>query len=554
MGPPAIEPRLPMYAPEPVPADLEDLLNFSRTAARTLDHVGSWRAVSAFARDHWLTEADGLPDDVTGEFYALRHAVADQLELPDEAAEARTEWLEWARRTNRPAAILHARAFGAYAEAERFADATPAPNQPADEDIPELISVSSDILATTPTGEEAYQAALAATIVGAAASMCRRADLAGALSTWAREHSPLKSAADDRRLLDAQIAHGRGDLHGAALMCEAVAEDPVSEPVTSTIEARQMLAWLSVESDQEAEAIRQLRPVVRAGVELDLTVATLRSHRLLTALLNGAGEYEEARDTANRILAHTAGMPVNPLTMDLDLILARSLFDAGEYEAALRHAEPVAQWSTMSDDEERTDAAYTISAASSVAMGRTMGATMFLLEHAEHLQRVGDNAGASSAMRQAARTVVRPMTTHDSLDDVPVTMDSLTEGARVDPDLVVSTGKALELAEDMMLRARGMINDGWSIADWHDDLAYIYWATGNEQTALGHVDTASAGYQEAGDGVEAARALLTGVRCCLDLDDEEGVRRYTIRINELLPEENWHGHPVRETLAELLGE
>lgn len=105
-----------------------------------------------------------------------------------------------------------------------------------------------------------------------------------------------------------------------------------------------------------------------------------------------------------------------------------------------------------------------------------------------------------------------------------------------------------------MLRARGMINDGWSIADWHDDLAYIYWATGNEQTALGHVDTASAGYQEAGDGVEAARALLTGVRCCLDLDDEEGVRRYTIRINELLPEENWHGHPVRETLAELLGE
>ncbi|MBV7296181.1 hypothetical protein KRX51_09690 [Corynebacterium sp. TAE3-ERU12] len=573
--PPAIPARLPLVAPQPVPEELPELLAFSRHAAQNLNHVASWRAVSAFARDHWLDDGHDLPTDLAGEFYALRHAVADQLELAEEAAEARKDWLDWAMRENRPDAVLHARAFSAFAEAERYADAHGAPEVPTDSEVPELIGITASILDLSYDGKAPYQAALAATVTGAAASLCRRHDLARALEQWAARHAPRRSASDDRRLLQAQIVHGSGDLSGAARLCDEVATDPEGEPVTSTIEARQMLAWLSLEAGEEDEAIRQLRPVAEATVTLDLTVAGLRSHRLLAALLNGRGEYAEARLHTTRALAHARGMPVNPLTMDIELILARSLFDAGEHDEALRRAEPVAQWSMLSPDEERTDAAYTIAAASAAAIGDGARATRLLLEHAGHLLRIGDSQGASSALRQCARGLAQPGTVapnavgpiaavlHRELDNADTGGGADTDEAmdlRHAPSDMSSAltdagyGVVLELAEEMMIRARELISDGWSIADWHDDLAYIYWASGREDLALGHVDTAAAGYLESGDGVESARALLTGVRCCLDRDDTAGAGRYANRIDQLLPQNNWEGHPVREALAELLGD
>src|SRR5699024_12618042 len=52
-----IPPRFPEHEVPPVPADLAELAAFSRDAARRLDHVSSWRAVTAFARSHWLDES-----------------------------------------------------------------------------------------------------------------------------------------------------------------------------------------------------------------------------------------------------------------------------------------------------------------------------------------------------------------------------------------------------------------------------------------------------------------------------------------------------------------
>ncbi|WP_448852450.1 hypothetical protein [Corynebacterium sp. 335C] len=563
---PPIAPRMPTFPPQPVPSELPELLAFSSHAGRNLDHVSSWRAVSAFARDHWLSTAADLAEwpeyadgtgrmaDLAGEYHALRHAVADQLELPDEAAEARRDWLDWAIRENRPAAALHARAFGAFADAERWIDAHPFPMRPADHDIPQVVSVARDILDLRPQGRDAYRYALSAAITAASASMARRPDLASALAEWTATYAPRRSSDDDRRLLEAQIAHGRGDLAGAARICAEVAEEPRSEPVTSTVEARQVLAHLSLEAGEEAEAIRQLRPVVEAGLALDLTVATLRSARMLTALLNARGDFAEAAGIARRALAHASGMPVNPLVMDIRLILARSLLDSGEDRRALSHAVPVAQWSTFTDDEERTAAAFTIASSAAARVGDVAQARDLLVQHADHLERLGDPAGASAALRNAARTLVTAATAaavrtvEESRDDAPIDAD---------PDASPDPGRAIaaagEEAEDLMVRARGLITDGWSIADWHDDLAYIYWATGREDLALGHVDTAAAGYLESGDGEEAARTLLTGVRCCLDRDDLAGAARYTARIDELLPIDQWDEHPVRDALSQILG-
>lgn len=517
----SIPPRWPATPPPPVPADLPALVAFSRESARRLDHVSSWRSVTAFARDHWLDGPADVPGDLIGEYHALRHAAADQLELTDEAEEARREWLDWAIRSDRPAAAFHARSFGAFAEAEEFIDGHPGDVRPTDARVPELASLTRDILDLRPSGPEAYQFALSAAVAGAAASLARRPDLADALSRWSAEFAPRRTGDDDRRLLDAQLAHARGDIAASARICAAVAEAPASEPVTSTIEARQMLSHLSLEAERPDEAARQLAPVVEVGLELDLVVGTLRSARLRAALLNSDGDFAAAADLAGTALDAAAGMPVNALVMDLRLILARSLLDSGADGEALDHAVPVAQWSSLTSDEERTDAAFSIAATAAGRSGDAGRAADLLVEHAGHLRRLGDDAGASRALRQAARSAVH-----------------------VDPDR----------AEDLMIDARDLITDGWSIADWHDDLAYVYWATSREDLALGHVDTAAAGYLEAGDGEESARALLTGVRCCLDRDDVDGAHRYADRIDGLLPDDTWNGHPVREALAELLGQ
>ena len=509
-------PRLPL---QPVPASLPELLEYSREAGRTLDHVGSWRAVTAFARDFWLADAEDH-----GEFYALRHAVTDQLELVDEAEAARQEWLAWAKRVQIPAAILHARSYGAFVEAERFIDANPGDiltgARPSDSDVPELVSLTNDICACEPEPKEAYHFALSAAVTGAAAALARRADLAAQLSEWTAKWVPQRSGTDDRRLLEAQLAHARGELQAAARICASVAENPQSEPVTSTIEARQLLAFLSLEYGDEQEAIRQLRPIVEVGFELDVVVGTLRSARLLAALLNSAGDFTGAREVAARALEASEGMPANPLTMDIQLILARSLLDVGDPEHAVELAVPVAQWSSFTEDEERTDAAFSIAASASTMIGDIDHAVKLLVEHADHLERIGDLKGASKALRQAARSTIH---VSDLID-----------------------------AQSLMDRSRSLFTDPWSIADWNDDLAYIYWFAGEYTAALQYVETAASGYLEAGDGEESARALLTGVRTCLDLGDFAAALEYAARIDKLLPADLWDGHPIRDALNELL--
>ena len=143
-----------------------------------------------------------------------------------------------------------------------------------------------------------------------------------------------------------------------------------------------MLSHLSLEAEEPAEAVRQLLPVVAVGLEYDLVVGTLRSARLLSALLNSDGEFARAAELAAAALEAASGMPVNALVMDLRLILARSLLDSGDDEAALAHAVPVAQWSSL---KRRTTGRVFHRATAAGRSGDAGRAADLLIEHAEHL-------------------------------------------------------------------------------------------------------------------------------------------------------------------------
>lgn len=529
-----------------LPDSLPELLVISRKAGATLDHVTSWRAVTKFAHTHWLADAPTNSPDVIGEFHALRHAVADQLELVEEAAAARAEWLRWATEANIRPAILHARSYGAFAEAEAFIDANPGDaitgRRPEDSEIPELISLTKDIVATTPQPGEAYCYLVSAAVAGAAASLARRAEIAGQLSEWSARWAPKRSSFDDRKLLEAQLAHSRGELRRAARIAASVAAAPQSEPVTTTIEARQFLAFLSLEAGEEAEAIRQLRPIVQAGLDAGLTVAVLRSVRLLCALLNAHGDFAESAEFARRALASAEGMPVNPITMDIQLVLARSLLDADEVDEALRFAEPVAHWSAFTADEERTDAAFSIASTAAGLGNNPRRAAKLLIEHGEHLERNGDTKGAAKAYRQAARSIIHVIDLVISEEGSEFTAEIVSEDASAAIDHTLSE------AEDLLLRSQKLISDDWSLADWHDDAAYVFYSAGRDTLAINHVEAAAKGYLQSGDGEEAARALLAGVRYRLDAGDSDGAAAYARRVEELLPRDVWEGHPVLDAL------
>lgn len=549
-------PPLPTPLKE-LPDSLTELLAVSRTAGATLDHVTSWRAVTTFARTHWLADAPTDSPDVIGEFHALRHAVADQLELVEEAAAARAEWLRWATEANIRPAILHARSYGAFAEAEAFIDANPGDaitgRRPEDSEIPELISLTKEIITTTPQPGEAYYYLVSAAVAGAAASLARRAEIAGQLSEWSARWAPKRSSFDDRKLLQAQLAHSRGELRKAAHIAAAVAAAPQSEPITTTIEARQFLAFLSLKAGEEAEAIRQLRPIVQAGLDADLTVAVLRSVRLLCALLNAHGEFAESAEIARRALTSAEGMPVNPITMDIQLVLARSLLDADEIDEALRFAEPVAHWSAFTADEERTDAAFSIAATAAGLGNNPRHAAKLLIEHGEHLERNGDAKGASKAYRQAARSIIHVIDLvisteeSDDIDEIG-NIEATFTAEVVSEDASATIDHTLIEAEDLLLRSQKLISDDWSLADWHDDAAYVFYSAGRDTLAIDHVEAAAEGYLQSGDGEEAARALLAGVRYRLDAGDTDGAAAYARRVEELLPRDVWEGHPVLDAL------
>lgn len=548
----------------PLPRALPELLETSRRAGSKLDHVTSWRVVSSFARSHWLTDAPRIPsgsgeasaspglgeakaDGLSGEYYALRHAVADQLEMSEEAATARSAWLRWATEANIYPAILHARSYGAFAEAEAFVDANPGDaitgRRPTDTEIPEVVSLAAEICTVTPEPARAYNFLLSAAVTGAAASLARRADIAEKLAQWSSRWAPKRSSYDDRKLLAAQLAHSRGELRKAATIAAAVAASPQSEPVTTMIEARQFLAFLCLEAGEEDEAIDQLRPVVEVGLAADLTVAVLGSVRLLCALLNARGDYAESAGIARRGLEAAEGMPVNPISMDVQLILARSLLGSEDTIEALRFAEPVAHWSTLTTDEERTDAAFSIAAAAAARSGMPQVAAQLLIEHGEHLERIGDTKGAAKAYRQAARSTIHI---------IDLGIDDECHVASDGASTVIN--ETLMAAEDLLLRSNGLIADDWSLADWHDDAAYIFYYAGRDSLASFHVDAAAQGYADCGDGEEAARALLAGVRYRLDAGDRDGATDYANRVEALLPRDVWDGHPVLETLDAIVVE
>nr|MDK6642631.1 hypothetical protein [Escherichia coli] len=73
------------------------------------------------------------------------------------------------------------------------------------------------------------------------------------------------------------------------------------------------------------------------------------------------------------------------------------------------------------------------------------------------------------------------------------------EGSEFTAEIVSEDASAvidhtLNEAEDLLLRSQKLISDDWSLADWHDDAAYVFYSAGRDTLAINHVEAAAKGY------------------------------------------------------------
>ncbi len=474
---------------------LAELLTVSRDAARSLNHIRSWQAVTAFAYSWFdvpdtsevdrLTVLADLPEALHGEYFALQHAVSDQLDLPNLAEYWLHQWRRWGENTNRHDVVLHARAFQAFAEVDSLVGID-AGRVVTNDDIPLLIDLVADILATTvtetttePLSETRYRYSLSAAVAGAAATLAGRQDLSEQLAQWSRRYAPSPHTRDDQRLMTAQLARLAGDNSRAARIANDVANAPAGDAVTTTIEARGFIATLSMLGDHDKEAIRQLRAITELGLVHHTVIGTARQMRNFLALLVANGHFEEAHQWVPKIVAAVKPLPDNPITLDVVLLEARLDWIEERFDRAYEKAIAVARKSARTDDVERSTVAYELAIA--------------------------------AAPSPAANALRRKLIT--ALDAARDTQASLQQRGTL----------ARELAHDdfvgalaVLDEAAPLLSDPWTRAGWHDDAAYVYWVAGDLDVAIDAARQAAELYQQSADPMQAARALVTVVQAYVD--------------------------------------
>ena len=166
-----------------------------------------------------------------------------------------------------------------------------------------------------------------------------------------------------------------------------------------------------------------------------------------------------------------------------------------------------------------------------------------------------DNVRAATLFRQAA-----------DLEDTRTDQGCLDRGralrrsarALVD-DLTLPMARArLDEAREVMEEARQAFagvadtegySSAWEIGDWHDDMAWILWRTGQNWQAVQHCESAYDGYMDTEDRDSASRALCMLARLHAERGERDEALAACARVRDLLGEPHWDGHDALEFVA-----
>lgn len=315
--------------PAPASPELTALVRRHAAAVGGDDPLTARRTEAEYARRFWSGDhrvPAGLDDGLAGAFHDVRRNAALALGMDKESHDSAMAWAGWALSRGDGASALRARARLVLDEAIRWARHVDDGTGAADiADVPLLGRIVNELPGREgdprPAAEPAPQNLVDAALrVEEAATLVRRPDIAAPLANWLRDQSEAPGAGnlvDAVTLMDARTLRTSGDLPSAARMCAGALEQPLGDPVTSTIKFRLELADYSILAGHDDTAARFLREAADDAAAAGLPLQWLTAVRAAIPVFHRVGAAGELRDMARELLASLAGMPESPAIRDV---------------------------------------------------------------------------------------------------------------------------------------------------------------------------------------------------------------------------------------------
>ena len=346
---------------------------------------------------------------------------------------------------------------------------------------------------------------------------------------------PDDGALDDQlTLLEADVLLARGDAHGARALVDTVLRGYDPCPVVLAEAGRSTLVRASMSLGETEEAVSQSRELLDVHLSVGLDSLAGPLFGALAASLIASGRPLEAAEVLETSLSADAP-PI--LAEELRRTLVSVLERLDDAEGVRDNCLIVAETSLKRGETQRGADYLLRAAAASEKLGESSRASR-LFERAAELVDTSDDAGrvrCARYLRRAGRAAVA----ESSDPTAPVRPDD----ARA---LMSRAWDLVESVPDSRTYSRA-----FELGDWHDDMAWILWRTGEHVEALEHCKRAFACYVSAKDRGTASHPLTLMALIHAEMGETDAAREDIARLRRLLSHSRWEGHPALTRIASL---
>ena len=403
--------------------------------------------------------------------------------------------------------------------------------------------VSTELL--DPGGTDALVLAADALLVGASVltDLHARDEALGAIQVVARAAAVVPEDRHAERMDDildmarAEVLAECGDVYNGCLLAEEVMRRHEKVSPVLAARGRRLLGISSMEVGQFDEAITQFREQANIMLAAGITLYAVASLLSLGSALEASERYLESAEVLESALSLAQRAGARSIALYLHRLLAQTGMAMGEEDSVAEHSLAAAR---ILQDQ-----------------GRRALAGEYLSHAAMAASNLKDNVRAAALFRQAA-----------DLEDTRTDQGCLDRGralrrsarALVD-DLTLPMARArLDEAREVMEEARQAFagvadtegySSAWEIGDWHDDMAWILWRTGQNWQAVQHCEAAYDGYMDTEDRDSASRALCMLARLHAERGERDDALAACARVRDLLGEPQWDGHDALEFVASI---
>ena len=395
-----------------MPLTLNALL--ADSAAAVAKGKTAWSHMSEYARFHWLASSSEVEPARRGDYFYLRAGAADMMGMTDEAVVALRELIHWAKESGDHATALIGAAHLSF-HALNQDGPTVYPLRPAADLLKELAAdfsvwrpdADSPTIAESPAinGEnvarsDAIKLATAATTAFSTAINVD-AKLAEHFAALVRRFGTASPSEADRKLWFAQQHWFSGDKELARTLALDVATDAGSA-LASRFDANDMLGHFALLEDDDVKVATYWGQCVQLAEEMRASVVAMRHAELTARVYYSEGQAGRAWQLASTTLKAIDGVPVGPIVLDLQEVVAQSALDTGLHREAWDTARALIHWSELTPHDARTSSAYAIATFAGLELGLDEEVLDLHYRRSELLAESGKHAEAAESLQSLA--------------------------------------------------------------------------------------------------------------------------------------------------------